>query len=52
MNDSRRCGFSRVAAVMGVSITPGASAFTRTPAGASSCASDCVSILMAPFEGE
>ena len=36
----------------GVSITPGASAFTRTPLGASSCASDWVNILIAPFDGE
>jgi hypothetical protein len=41
-----------VTVVIGVSITPGASALTRTPKGASSCASDCVYILIAPLLGE
>ena len=43
---------SRVDAVIGVSITPGAMAFTRMPSAARSRASDCVSIFTPPLDGE
>ena len=45
-------GSSRVDAVIGVSITPGAMAFTRMPSAARSRASDCVSIFTPPLDGE